>query len=97
MALHAGRPGVMSEKILTSGQRPCVWFIVAIMLVMMKMEFSSCGQRGKSPVMVLSEQSSRVKESWSFQLMPFILSHAHRNREETGNGLERWHSRLSTC
>lgn len=41
-----GWAGALPEKLPTSGQWPWVWFVVTIMLVMMKREFSSCRAGG---------------------------------------------------
>lgn len=43
---RSGAPRGFPKEPPTSGQVLCVWFTVTIMLVIMKREFSSCGEEG---------------------------------------------------
>lgn len=61
------QPGALPEQLPTSGQRPWVWFMVMIKLVMMKREFSSCrGGRGESTVCHLPRSQAEPTPSWMF-------------------------------
>lgn len=77
------RPEALPKEPPTSGQRPWVWFVVMIMLVMMKREFSSCGEGGGERALPHHLRSPAVPQGESQTFSGQCLSRLPHGTEKT--------------